>query len=198
VGTRWLVARTPGVEVLRKVPPPITLIKTEAEAHRLEALFRHGANGTVSVMWITLLAHRFIGLVVTAVAMTVTVSTLSPYRGNLSSSDHRRLLAVSGTAEPQRANVPNYLGERHHPDRDDLGPRTIAAHRPTRGPRRDGRHSAPRNRQDRALLPQQLGGDARGSARPLRRSLQARRSVESTAQHSAVCFIQRHAHRSDS
>ena len=69
------------------------------------------------------------------------------------------------------------LANGDHPNRHDLGPGTIAAHGPTRGPRRDGRHPTPRNQQDRPVLPQQLRGDARGSARPLRRPLQASRSV---------------------
>ncbi len=97
---------------------------------------------------------------------------LSQHPDRVSAPGDRRLLALSTAARAQRAHVPNHARQRHHPNRHDLGSWTIAAHGPTRGSRRDGRHATPRHRQDRPVLPQQLRRDTRGSARPLRRVLQ--------------------------
>ena len=55
-----------------------------------------------------------------------------------------------------------------------------------------------RNQQDRSVLSQQLRGDARGGARPLRRLLPARGSAESAAQLAAASFVERPRRRSRS
>ena len=62
-------------------------------------------------------------------------------------------------AGAQRARVPHHTCGRELSIRHDLGPWTIAPHRPASGPRRDGRHPTARNQPDRSVFPQQLRGD---------------------------------------
>src|SRR5205809_195088 len=91
----------------------------------------------------------------------------------------------------QRAHISHHARERHLPNAHDLGPGTSAPNRATCGPRSDGHHPAARDQQDRALLPQQLRGDARGGGRPLRSLLRARGSAESAAQLATDSFVER-------
>ena len=121
---------------------------------------------------------------------------LSKHRDRLSAAGDRRLRAVSAAARAQRAHVPDHARQRHHPDRHDLGSGAIAAHGPTGGPRDDGHHQSARHQQDRTVLSQQLGRDARGSGGPLRRLVRASGPAESAAEPAADSLVDRPRRRS--
>ena len=82
------------------------------------------------------------------------------------------------------------------PNIHDVRSRTIAADRPDRRSRDDGRHPTAGNQQDRPVLSQQFRSDARGRARPLRRVLPASGPAQPAAEPAAAPFVERPGGRS--